>query len=122
MRKREPEPTYQSASTGAIPQNRGAARGIPGARREGHDAHRGGGSPPPATPERREAAARGAAGPQEALTTSLASPVAVPSVALAGIGRSARRAFHTCRALASSMTTRLAFAESYCTGIVIMCI
>src|SRR5690242_4284380 len=29
MRVREPEPTYQSARTGAIPQNRGLGRSIP---------------------------------------------------------------------------------------------
>src|SRR5690349_19878955 len=60
MREREPGPTYQSASTGRIPQNEGSPRSIPSAvRAVSYD-----------------------------VTTPLAWPVALPSVADFGTARS----------------------------------
>src|ERR1044072_7596966 len=84
LRGREPRPTYQSARTGRIPQNEGAPRSIPSPRqRVSYD-----------------------------VTTPLAWPVAVPSVADFGIVRSFSRAVQICWALVFCTSTRLGFAGS----------
>src|SRR5439155_581362 len=73
-------------------------------------------------PRRSRKSTRPRAPDQPAVTTPLASPVAVPSVADFGIAWSFLRAVQTCWALAFSTITRLGFDGSYRTGIVIMCI
>ncbi|MDQ0811168.1 hypothetical protein QFZ63_002882 [Streptomyces sp. B3I7] len=79
------------------------------------------GAKPPAG-SGREAAAGAGEPAQDPDTTPLASPAAVPSVALAGTARPPFSAAHTCAALASSTSTRFPFAGSYRTGMVTMCI
>src|SRR5690606_27354017 len=104
VRRREPEPTYQPARTGASTQNRGWPFFVP-----------------PGAGVFRAGATRALGGPYGALTTSLASPVAESSVAASGIARSSLRASQTRRALSFWTRTRLGLAGSYCTGMVTMC-